>query len=280
MKKLSSAVALLAVAGVVLSGCSASGDGSDSSEKSDSKNEQTVTFSTGTQFPPMGYVEDGELIGFDIDLGNALGERAGVNVKWQESLFNQFLSDVKSERTDGIMGAMLDTTERQESITFIDYLESGFQFFTLKDVAEDQGISEISDLCGLTVAASRNSSYADSINEWSGENCDGNDITVLDTDGSPDALLQLKQGRAQAVMQTNEAIAYMVSNDDTLQTVGDPITSSFYGLGFAKDDTETLDLFVDAFEGMIEDGSYQEIADKWDISDQAVDEVTVNLEGR
>lgn len=274
-------VAMSAISVLALAGCSA-GNGAEATDESGDAQPaaESVSFSTGTQFPPMGYVEDGDLIGFDIDLGNALGERAGVTVEWSQSEFSQFLSDVNSGRTDAVFGAMLDTPERQETLTWIDYLESGFQFFTMQDTAEEFGITEISDLCGLTVAASRNSTYAASIDEWSAEHCGDAPIEVLDTDGSPQALLQLRQGRAQAVMQTSEAIAYLAANDDQIMPIGDRITSAFYGIGFAQDNEEMQQRFSDALEEMIEDGSYAEIAAEWGLEDQAVDRVTINLEGR
>lgn len=276
-------IAASAAAALVLAGCSSDGggDAADETQTDDAPQaSETVVLSTGTQFPPMGYVEDGELIGFDIDLGNAIGERAGVTVEWSESVFSQFLSDVNSGRTDGILGAILDTPERQESLTWIDYLEIGFQFYTTQDSADEHGISEIADLCGLTVAASRNSSYAGSINEWSAENCDGNDITVLDTDGSPDSLLQLRQGRAQAAMQTSETIAYAASNDEQILAVGDPITASYYGIAFANDNQAMVERFTEALEELIADGTYAEIAAEWGLEGQMVDRVSINLEGR
>lgn len=271
-------ISIGAIGAMLLTSCAGGGD-SEPSDDQGTGSGQTVTFSTGTQFPPMGYVEGSELQGFDIDLGNAMAERAGVEVKWSQSEFSQFISDVKSGRSDAVLGAMLDTPERQETLTWIDYLESGFQFFTLQETADDHSITEIADLCGLTVAASRNSTYAGSINSWSEENCGGDDITVLDTDGSPDALLQLRQGRAQAVMQTSEAIAYLASQDEQILPVGEPITTSFYGIGFEPDD-ELIELFQTALEELIADGTYAEIAAEWGLDAQVVDKVTINLEGR
>lgn len=270
--KISTSVALLAVGSLAVACGSGSADGDAPDE--------TLTVSTETQFPPMGFIEGDELKGFNIDIGEALAEEMDVNIDWSESEFSQFISDVSSSRSDAVIAGMLDNEERQESVTFVDFLETGFQFFTTDDVAAEQGIEEIADLCGLTVAASRNSSYADAIGEWSDENCDGDEISVLDADGSPDAQLQLRQGRAEAVMQTNETIAYLAADDDSVMTVGDPITSSYYGMFVDKDNDELANRFADALEVLIEDGTYQDIASEWGLENQAVDEVTVNLESR
>lgn len=277
------ALGLITAGALLLTGCVSSGDETSpegSSNGQEAAQVEKLTISTGTQFPPMGFVDPDtdELVGFDIDLGNAIGEKLGAEIDWQETVFNQFISSVESKRSDMILGSMLDTKERQETLTFIDYLSSGFQFFTTKEVAESQGIEEISDLCGKSVAASRNSTYKDSILEWSKENCDSKEaIKVLDTDGSPDARLQLKQGRVAAAMQTSESVSYLVNTEETMQAIGDPITESFYGIGFTQDNTELRDSVVQAFNEVIDDGTYDEIVEKWKLDGQGVKETMVDL---
>lgn len=272
MKKTSIGAVIVSTA-LVLAGCgSESSGGSDGAEK--------INFTTSTQFPPMAFMEDNELKGFEIDFGTALAERAGFEVEWTKSKFSQFLSDVNSNRADAILGGMQDLPDRQGDFDWIDYLQTGYQFYTTDETAESESISELEDFCGLTVAASRNASYRPAIEEWSAANCNGDEIVVLDSDGSPDALLQLRQGRAQGVVQTVETVVYGTEQDDALEMVGDPFTTDYYGLGIKSDNDELQDRLREAFNEMIEDGTYEEIASDWSLGDQIVDRVTVNLEGR
>ncbi|MGE6604935.1 transporter substrate-binding domain-containing protein [Halomonas sp. NPDC076908] len=240
----------------------------------------TLSVSTETQFPPMGFIEGGELKGLNIDLGEALANRMGIQIDWRRSQFNQFLSDITTGRSDAVIAGMVDMPERQENHTFVDFFETGYQFFTTADVADSEGIVEIEDFCGLTVAASRNSSYAAAINKWSEDNCEQDHIRVLDTDGSSNALLQLRQGRAQGVMQTTETISYLAANDKGITAIGEPITSDYYGMIVAKNNPELADRLANALTEMMEDGSYKEILAAWDLEKQAIDEVTINLESR
>lgn len=264
---------------MLLSACGA-GDDADGGEAANDSSGEQLTVSTETQFPPMGFIEDGELVGFNVDLGEALADEMGVEIKWNESEFSQFMTDVTTDRADLVLAGMLDNEERQESVTFVDFLETGFQFFTTAEIAEEHGIEEIEDFCGKSVAASRNSTYAEDIKEWSDENCGDEEISVLDTDGSPDAQLQLKQGRVEGVMQTSETISYMSSQDEEIQPIGEPITSSYYGMFVDKDDEELANRLADALENLIADGTYQEVAENWGLSNELVDEVTINLESR
>lgn len=264
---------------LLLSACSSGNTDAGQDSEAEATGE-TLTVSTETQFPPMGFVEDGELIGFNIDLGEAIADEMGVEIEWNESQFNQFITDVTTHRADAVLAGMIDNEERQESVTFVDFLETGFQFFTTSELAEEHEIQEIQDFCGKSVAASRNSTYAEAIEEWSDENCSDGEITVLDADGSPDAQLQMRQGRVEGVMQTSETISYLALQDDSITPIGDPITTSYYGMFVANDNQELADKFAETLEVLIDNGTYLEIAEEWGLNDEAIDEVTVNLESR
>lgn len=278
-------IGTLLAGSLLMSACGSSPDAGSGGEAPGSENatgeadaqQETLVLATGTQFPPMGFYhpDSGELVGFDIDLGEALGEQMGVEIEWLETEFSQFLTSVETGRSDAILGAMLDIPERQDTVTFVDYLSSGFQFFTSQENAQE--ITEIADFCGQAVAASRNSSYKASILEWSEANCEpGSPIEVLDTDGSPDARLQLQQGRVVGVMQTNESVSYLASTEGFVP-IGEPITESFYGMGFAADNTEMRDAAHAALVELIENGTYEEILSDWELEGQDVETPTIDL---
>lgn len=264
-------VALLsACAGEESGGASASGD--------------SLVVATGSQFPPMDYVDpdSDQLTGFDIELGNAIAEEMGVDLKWEQMDYNQFLTSLKTGRVNMVMGGMGDTAERQSEATFVDYLETGTQLYTSLKAQKEHGVKELNDLCGETVAASANSNYAIYIDKWSKQNCqrDGKPpVKVLDTDGSPAARLQLEQGRAVAVAQTTETASYQLEVEpDTYTLLGEPLNSEYYGIGFAPEDEDRQSEVQKALQALIDDGTYSKIVKEWGLEKQAIDEVTVNLE--
>lgn len=85
-------------------------------------------------YPPMDFKDPATntLTGLDYDLGNALAERLGVKIKWQETGFEQMINALTTDRVDMVLSGMTDTAERQASVTFIDYFTSGPQFYTLQ----------------------------------------------------------------------------------------------------------------------------------------------------
>lgn len=243
--------------------------------------QDVLVVATGTQFPPMGYLdpETHKLVGFDIDLGTALADEMGVEIKWVKTEFSQFMSGLKIGRFEAILGGISDKKERQDSATFIDYLNSGAQLFTTVAFSESKNIKKAADFCGKSIAGSRNSSLAADVRAWSTQHCPADEqIKVSGTDGSPMARLQMKQGRVDGVVQTTETIAYLqMQQPGQFVKVGKPITNVPYGMAFAVDDKELLKDVYAAYQRMVENGTYAKLIKKWGFDGQGIETPTINM---
>jgi polar amino acid transport system substrate-binding protein len=230
-------------------------------------------------YPPMDFKDPATntLTGLDYDLGNALAERLGVKIKWQETGFEQMINALTTDRVDMVLSGMTDTAERQASVTFVDYFTSGPQFYTLQ---KNKDTHSIVDLCGKKVGTSRRTTFPAEIAEWSKANCEAAGkpaINVIGTEGSADARAQLRQSRIDAAMQGSETLPYLKTQEkDMYKTVGLPISSQFTGLGVSKKKPELSEAVKVALQSMIDDGSYQAILKKWDLELGAIKTVTVN----
>ncbi len=121
-------------------------------------------------YPPMEYrdPESGKLVGFDVDLANALAKELGIGIAWQEAGFDQLLPSLTTGRIDLILSGLSDNAERRTTADFIDYLNSGAQFFTSvlrRDINQPQ------DLCGRTVGTSRSTTFPNDVKNWSDTHC-------------------------------------------------------------------------------------------------------------
>lgn len=230
-------------------------------------------------YPPMDFKDPATntLTGLDYDLGNALAERLGVKIKWQETGFEQMINALTTDRVDMVLSGMTDTVERQASVTFVDYFTSGPQFYTLQ---KNKDTNEIIDLCGKKVGTSRRTTFPAEIAEWSKANCEAAGkpaINVVGTEGSADARAQLRQSRIDAAMQGSETLPYLKTQEkDMYKTVGLPISSQFTGLGVSKKKPELSEAVKVALQSMIDDGSYLAILKKWDLELGAIKTVTIN----
>lgn len=131
-------VLVLVVSAFALTGCGGSSDSGDASEDTswtyvEDKGELVVGLDD--TFAPMGFRdEDGNLVGFDIDLATAVGEELGVSVKFQPINWDSKYMELESKNIDCIWNGMSITSETQEKLTLSNkYLNNKIIIMTLKD---------------------------------------------------------------------------------------------------------------------------------------------------
>jgi polar amino acid transport system substrate-binding protein len=231
-------------------------------------------------YPPLDMRDPAtnELTGLDVDIGNAVAAKLGLKMQWQETSFEQMVSAVDTGRVDVIISGMTDLASRHDKVTFIDYLRSGPQFFVQASRAKE--FPDMLALCGKSVGTSRRTSFPNDIAAWSAANCKPAgkpDIAVVGTEGSADARTQLKQGRVDAALQGNETLPYVMGLEPgAYMAVGERIASQYTGIGVGKSATGLQGAIAEALGALVADGTYGKILDKWKLSGDAVEKVTID----
>ena len=78
-----------------------------------------VRFAVDPTYPPFeSKTADGKLVGFDIDLGNALCKQMDVKCVWVENEFDGMIPALKARKFDAILSDMGVTAERLKQIDF------------------------------------------------------------------------------------------------------------------------------------------------------------------
>lgn len=274
LKALGCGIAIAYVAGV--SAASAAGGDLPDRVKSAGK----IIVGIETTYPPMGYKNPAtnERVGFNVDLVNSLAKEMKLGVEWQEMSFEQLMTSLTSKRIDMIGTAISDYPSRRDKLTFVDYLRSGAQPFTL--AAKSGDIKSESDLCGKKVGAPRTTSYYPETQKWSEANCVGSGkpaITVNGTAGATATRLDLKQGRLDAAVLGPEYVAYLMKDEPGVYALaGNPLMESLFGLAFDKNETGLRDGVAEAVQSLIKDGTYAQILKKYGLERQAVTEVAID----
>jgi polar amino acid transport system substrate-binding protein len=245
----------------------------------DIKKSGVVRVASGVSFPPMEYfdTDNKTVLGFDADLGKALGEVLGVEFKFQNTNFDGIIGGLKAGRYDLSLTSMIDKKERQADVDFIEYLSSGVTFMTTKD--NPKSLSKKLDLCGRTVAVEK-SATGDIV---------ADDISAECTDGGKDALKEqpfpdqasavqaLKSGRADAVLALDLTLAFNVKQDPKSFVVpAEPFGKLPVGIPVPKKSTELRDAVQAALLKLQETGAYDEILAKWNLTDQALKGAPLN----
>lgn len=270
----------LALSVLALMAASHAATGQELPERIAAKKE--IVIANVPNYPPLEFKDPktGTLTGLDIDLGNAIGAKLGVAVKWEEISFEQLVSALNTGRADMIISGMTDMPGRRETLDFVDYLASGAQFYTTADRAEQYKTP--ADFCGKTVGASRRTSFPKEMEAWSKETCEKNGkpaLKIVGTEGSADARTQLRQKRLGAAVQGSETLPYLLNLEpDTYTIVGEPFTTVHQGIAISKKDEQLRDLIAKALKDMIADGSYDAVLKKWELQSAGVKTVKINEE--
>ncbi len=232
---------------------------------------KTLRIAVNGTYPPMETVDpaSNKLVGFDIDLGEAIAKMLGVKLEWQDGAFAQLIPAVQSGRADMILSGISDLPARRESLDFIDYLKSGAQFITL----DKNPIKSAADLCGKTVGTVRSTSFPANIEAWSAENCvkQGKPaITVAGSDRMPLVHIELQQGRIDASVQGSETIPNLMKGaPGTYRIVTPPFTVVQQGIAFTKSESALRDAVAGAVKKIFADGTYAALIAKWELTASA-----------
>lgn len=238
-----------------------------------------VRVASGVSFPPMEFfdTDNKTVLGFDADLGKALGDVLGVEFEFHNTNFDGIIGGLAADRYDLALTSMIDKAERQESVDFVDYLSSGVAFMTPKDNPE--GLSDRLDLCGRGVAVEKAATGDIVADEISAECKDAGEEPVdkLPFPDQASAVQALKSGRADAVLALDLTLAYNVSQDpESFEVPVEPFGRLPVGIPVPKDDTELRDAVQAALLKVQEEGVYDQLLAKWNIEGQALEGAPLN----
>jgi polar amino acid transport system substrate-binding protein len=228
--------------------------------------------------PASSYAANGRtIIGFEPDLGVALGELLGVKVEFSNRAFTTMPELVSSHRADLIMSAMTDTKDREKRLDFVDYFSAGSAIVVQR--GNPAGLGDLGSLCGHVVALQTGTIQVDLIARAQ-HNCAGRPIIVHFFKTNTDALVQLRTGRAAAILNDYPPAAALVADSRTSAFYQLASTAQYepgpYGLGVAKDRPQLREALASALGQLIKNGRYHAILLKWGVTAGAVTVVATN----
>lgn len=210
-------------------------------------------------FAPMGFRDnDGNLVGFDIDLAKEVSSRLGVEVRFQPIDWDSKVLELNSGTIDMIWNGLTITDARKEEMLFSDPYIANTQMIMVKS---GSSISTISDLSGLKVgvqisSASEEAVTANAIYDQLGE--------LVKYDTFTAALLDLDNGTIDAVVIDEIMGRYIISQTDNQYGVAaENFGEEEYGIGFRLEASDIRNQINAVLQEMIADGTASQISIKW-----------------
>jgi len=219
---------------------------------------QTVRIGTEGAYAPWNFVnEDGKLAGFEMDLGTALCEKAGITCEFVQNEWDTIIPNLVAGNYDAIMAGMSITDERKQTIDFSqDYYPPDPSRYA---VAASSNI-DWNKLTGLKIGvqgATIQAAYAQ-------ENlADGNQILSYET--ADQSMADLAAGNVDIVFADGGYLEPIVEGSaGALKLDGpDVMIGDGVGIGLRKTDTDLKDKFNTALDAAKADGSLDALIKKW-----------------
>lgn len=240
-----------------------SNDAENTSESTESSQEATnedseklvVRVGTSPTYPPFESEENGELVGFDIDLIEKIAEVEDFEIEFATMQFDGLIPALKNGQVDILVGAITITEERLNSVDFSNaYYLSGLSVLTMPD----SGINGYEDLDGKLVGIQKGtSSYNYLIQNGF------NESNIKQYADISTAYTALENGGIDAILYDNPSnINYIQTQDTDAVIVGEILNGEYYGIAVNPDKPELLEKVNNGLKKLQENGEYEALFDE------------------
>ena len=222
------------------------------------KDTKTYVFAVEATWPPMEFVDDsGEMVGFDIDMIDAIAQKAGFEYELRNTGWDGIFAGLANGSYDGIISAVTITDERKAAMDFSQaYLNAGQILLVPAAYDGPATLESFSD----KVLGAQQGTTGDFVIEDAGIERRGYDEIGL-------AVEDLVNGNLDGVVVDSITAAdFVVMNpayDGTLKVIGEPFTTEEFGIAVKKGNSQLLELVNQGLAAVLEDGTHEEIVETW-----------------
>ncbi|RVU22876.1 transporter substrate-binding domain-containing protein [Streptomyces antnestii] len=207
-----------------LSACtSAAGAGAANQQSStlqDITRRGTLNVASCLTFPPFGSMDKhNKPQGFDVDVAGAMAKALGVKVNVVDTTSANRIPNLQTKKVDAVVCNFTATAERAKQVAFTDpYIVAGEVML----VKKSSGINGLKDVSGKTVAVTKGSTNGDAIKAGNPK------AKVQEYDTSAAAVLAVKQGQADAMVEDSNFLNFQAKSDPSLKVTKDSVVPLEY----------------------------------------------------
>ncbi len=238
-----------------VAGCSGNGGSSEGEQT------KTITAGTAPGFPPFEMKEGGELVGFDVDLLEAVVEQTDYEFDgWEEFEFDSLTPALVNNNIDVIAAGMTINDDRDETIDFSDPYYSSNQAIVVRSDG-DFSPGSLSDLADRPVGAQKGTTGEGVVQD----ELVGDEITESQYNAYDNyvlAIQDLENGNVDAVV-IDVPVADTFAANRPVESAFVYETGEKFGFGVREDDDALQTALNEGLSTVREDGTYEELTQKW-----------------
>lgn len=257
MKKMIAAGILALGAAALITGCG--GNKTDNQQAANGKPAKIIAGMDDT-FAPMGFRDDkGNIVGFDIDMANAISKEIGVPIEFKPIDWAAKETELNSGRIDCIWNGFSITPEREKKLVFTKAYMDNKQAFTVKSDAPYQSMA---DLKGKKIVIQEGSTAENVLNKNPELKASFAEVKAYPDFTS--CFMDLESGRADAVLgDTVLEEYYIAKKPGQFKELPDVLSRDNFAIGIKKDNKALVDLLNQGIDKVIASGEASKISEKW-----------------
>ncbi|MDG4765464.1 ABC transporter substrate-binding protein [Solwaraspora sp. WMMD406] len=235
-----------------------------------------ILVGTDASYAPAEFLDtDGAtVIGFDVDLFNAVAGKLGLTTEYVPSQFDDIIPGVMSGKYEIGVSSFTINDERKAQVNMVSYFAAGTQWAAPAGAPVDPD-----DACGKRVAVQAGTVQVEDIEARSAAcTAAGNpEITIEQFQGQDQATASVVSGKNDAMLADSPVCAYAVQQTNgELELAGDIYDSAPYGYVVAQEQTAFADALAEALTAVIADGSYEQALSNWGVEAGGITDPAVN----
>jgi polar amino acid transport system substrate-binding protein len=214
-----------------------------------------IRIATDATWPPFEYINDAhEIVGFDIDLMNAIAAKENLDIEFVNVMWDPLLAGMAQGTYDAAISSITILPDRQKDMLFSNPYYGAGQIIVVQK--SNTTINSKNNLTG-DVGAQLGTTGAIEVGKIAG-------ATLVNYDDIGLAFQALMNGQINAVICDNPvAMQYVVTNQNDLKIAGDVFTDEFYGIAVAKGQESLLKKINQGLQKVLEEGIIETLEEKW-----------------
>ncbi|GKY88638.1 transporter substrate-binding domain-containing protein [Sinisalibacter aestuarii] len=215
--------------------------------------QDVVRMGTEGAYPPWNFIDDnGDVAGFERELGDELCARAELNCEWVTNEWDSIIPNLVSGNYDTIIAGMSITAERDEVIDFT-------QEYTPPDPSCYVALSDDVDVDGGIVTAQTSTIQAAFVAEAG--------ATLVEFATPEETIAAVRSGEADAVLADCSYLQPIADEEaDLVMLERNEQIGGGVGMGLRESDADLKAKFDAAISSMKDDGSLNALIEKWEVA--------------
>jgi len=217
--------------------------------------QEVLRVATDATFPPMQFVDNGKLTGFDVELVEALAADMGKKVEWTQIDFKGLIPGLVSRRYDMAVSAIYITDERRKVVDFGESYYAGGLVMMVKE--GNTAIRGPQDLDGKRVTVQVGTKSVSYLKEHFPK------VQLVEVEKNDQMFNLVDIGRADAAVTGLPAAYQYVRTRGGLTVLPEQLTTEAYGMAVRKDMPELKKALDASLANLKANGTYDAIVKKW-----------------